>query len=179
MGKNREILNYNKRFNSKCTNGTTICNLVTELEGKQNRRIALILQLAYSGLALMVLGNNSKEGKDFLISLFLFCGPLFLEYIYYESEEKLNNWIYLFQKICFGIGSFIGMVGSLSDVITIKMKGADSYIVMSNYFFILKGKYISIKWILVPLSLSVFCILITIFSLRSALEKNVASQTIA
>ena len=89
---------------------------------------------------------NKVEGKEWFISLLLFSSPLFLEYIQYTSKNKLVNFIYIIQKICFAFTSMLGVIGVLTEIITIKINNAVSYIQISKTFFMLSGKEITIGW---------------------------------
>lgn len=176
MGKNKYILDKNQKYYKKCNNGTEVCKLVEELEGASNRNISLGLQLVYSVIAFVMLGDNKIEGRDFFISLFLFSSPFLLEYIFYKSKNKFNNYIFLLQKIIFAITAVIGFVGITTDALTIKIYLNQSYIKVSETFFIFSNSEFSIKWLLVPLGISIGLILTQLFSLESKLEESAAIQ---
>ena len=146
MAKNNYFLEKNRRFYKGCKNSSEICPLVEELEGASERKIPLFIQFVYSLIAVMILGDNKVEGKEWFISLLLFSSPLFLEYIQYTSKNKLVNFIYIIQKICFAFTSMLGVIGVLTEIITIKINNAVSYIQISKTFFMLSGKEITIGW---------------------------------
>lgn len=176
MAKNKYILQKNKKYYEGCNNGNEICPLVEELEGNHDRRIPLFIQFAYSLIALVILGNNKAEGKEWFISLFLFSSPLFLEYFPYKSKYKIFNFIFTIQKFCFGITSIFGFIGVLTDVITIKLHESVSYIQFSQTFFMFRGREFNINWILYPLLVCILFIFTHIFGLTSKKEEIAASQ---
>lgn len=170
------ILERNQKYYKNCKNNNEMCPLVEELEGAHNRKIPLFIQFVYSIIAFSILGNNKVEGKEWFISLLLFSSPLFLEYFAYKSKHKAFNYIFIFQKFCFGFTSIVGFLGVLTDVITIKIHESISYIQFSQTFFMFKGREFSISWILYPLLICIFFIFTHIFGLTSKKEEIAAAQ---
>lgn len=179
MPKNSSTVSFNRRFYSKCDNGKEICPLTQQLEGRENRKLGFISQFFYSCIAVFILGNNIEEGQVFFQSLLLFCAPLFLEYLSYKSKEKINNNIYIVQKVIFGLGTFIGAVGSLSNIISVNIIENTRFILISKDFFILPNSEFKIIWILYPLLIGSLLTVTNAFSLSSLIEKNAANQDLA
>ena len=176
MAKNNSIVSFNRKFYKKCNNGSEICPLTQQLEGKEYRKIGFVSQLFYSCIALFILGNNIQEGRDFFSSLLLFSAPLFLEYLPYKSDRKINNVIYIIQKSLFGLGAFIGTIGSVSNIFTIKIINSIRFVLVSDDFFILSGNKFYIGFILYPLFIGILLIFTDIFSLSSLIEDEVAMK---
>lgn len=176
MAKSIKIIDYNRRVYRKCNNGFEKCPLVEKSEGECNRKISFTLQLLYSGLALCVFGYDIKADKTYFISLLLFAAPLFFEYFFYRSNEKINDIIYFFQKATFFIGMCLGGLGGLTEILSISIIDNSTCIKVSEKFFILKGVIFNVDWIMIPLVISIFLIFTHIFSLESIYEKNAANN---
>ncbi|NFI55532.1 hypothetical protein FDA48_03945 [Clostridium botulinum] len=173
MAKSNSLVHINRMFNPKCNNGAEICPLIKELEGHNNRRLSFIFQIFYSLIALFVVGNNIKDGKEYFISLLLFCAPLFLEYLSYKSKNFFNNSIYYIQKVIFGIGTLIGGLGALTNTFSIKIIDDVKYILVSKECFAFCGSQFRITYIMFPLIVGILLIFTSIFSLSSRFEEIV------
>lgn len=68
MARNNYFLERNRNFYKGCKNNNEICPLVEELEGTPNRKIPLFIQFVYSFIALVILGDNKAEGREWFVT---------------------------------------------------------------------------------------------------------------
>ncbi|HHL2032248.1 hypothetical protein ACOT5C_13250 [Clostridium perfringens] len=116
---NKEILNFNKRFDSNCNNSLNICKLVYKINREyiELKGYWLFLFL-FSTFGLFLIYKPFERGKDYFGTVIMFLVPIMADIINTKVYHKYTRYIKLIQLVIFGSITFVCFLGLFGDCIS-------------------------------------------------------------
>ncbi|WDV44655.1 hypothetical protein PV797_14160 [Clostridiaceae bacterium M8S5] len=147
------------------------------VDDKPTKFASLGWRCIYTTICWLILGNTISADRSFLVSLFIFSMPLFMDYLKFIPVRK--GWRMAIRKlgiILSGTWLSIGLLG-LFDII--RMCGIDDevFFQVSNNFIVLKGYLVAAKHIWCLIGVSVFFTLIDYVAYEKPMYKKIKNKS--
>ncbi|WP_066501959.1 hypothetical protein [Abyssisolibacter fermentans] len=147
------------------------------IEDKPTKFASLGWRCVYTTICWLILGNNISSDRSFIVSLFIFSMPLFMDYLKFIPIKK-RGWRIVVRRLGIllsGIWLSLGVLGLL-DIINMCKIESDVYFEISKNFIVLNNFRISAKIIWCLIGLSVFLTLIDYIAYENPIEKRVNNK---